>query len=691
MRRVVGRVIVGFLVLAASLAHAAEPGLDKLLEAFRRGNAGAKQRVIDAGVPAIAPLCALMAHRDARVASEARSALRWIAVHAADPATSADQRTAVRDALAPRIVMGKPVVRRAAIEALGLVGTDLDVPPLADLLADKALAHQAAEALSRIWGHAGKGALIDALAKPARPALKAHVLALIASHREADTVPLFVAAAADKHEAVAVAAVLAIGLLADPKGEPSLLQAIQQGAPSVRPVAFDSLLAIAATRLIAGDGPAARALYERSLDLATTGRQRSAALAGIGRVGDAASLPKLVACLRAHSPVVRHTAYAALCQVHGPAGTQAIAAALPNAPNTLKPMLIAALGTRRHPATATQFLGLAKNPDAPIALAAVHALGQLGDPAAATSLLEVAESPAPDAVKAAALRVALALGHTLADRGQGPAALAVFQRAFPLARHDADRAEAIHGLGAVGDPRALAILRPILADPKSTLRDAALEATLGIADAVMGRGDRDKAIVILKMIADLEAADRFVQEATKKLQTLGVHTSLAAHEGAVASWWVIGPFDCRNFNDAKKPRFPEREVKLKKVYTVAGRTLRWKLHHSRHAKGWVDLNPLFKPNDKVLAYAYTELAMPDEQQVELHLGRDDGLALWLNGTQLYDEHGPHSAATEDFVVKATLVQGINTLLVKSSEGSGAWEFYVRITDTEGKPLDHTKK
>ena len=690
MRRALPSVLAGLALLAGGWACGQDGGLDKLLAELRRGEPGAKQRVIDASVPAVKPLCAMLTDKDARVAWEARSALRWIAVHAAESTAPAGRRGQVRDAALPLVKAGEPVVRRVAVEMLGFVGADLDVPLLAGLLGDEALAETAAVALCEIWGHAGKGAMIDALTT-AKPGLKARVLDLIASHREADTLPLFVEAARDADEGVRVAAVKAIGLLADPKGALTLVEAVQQGSARVRSAAFDSHLAVAATRLQAGDLPAARGLYEQALGLAATDEQRAGALVGIGRVGDPASLPKTTAALKAPSPQVRRAAYAALCQVRGPAGTQAIAAALPGAPDGLKPLLIATLGARRDRSTATQLLGLTRSPIEPVALAAVRALGETGDPAAANPLLAVAEGAAPDAVKAAALRAALAFGHVLADRGQGAPALAIFQRAFRLAPADADRAEALHGMGKVGDPRALDTIGPILADEKSTLRDAAFEACLGIADAASARGDRDNAVAVLKKIADLEPSGRIAQEATKKLHALGVHVNLAARDGAIASWWIIGPFDCPKFDAAKKPQFPEREIDLKKVYKVAGRTLRWKLHHSSHAKGWVDLNAQVKPNDKVLAYCYTELAVEREQEVELHLGRDDGLTVWLNGKVLYDEHGPHGAAAEEFVVKGTLAKGVNKLLVKSSEGGGAWEFYVRITDTKGKPLDNTKK
>jgi len=684
--------VAGLLALWAGGVGSGAGGLEEgLLAEFRRGSPEAKRRVVAAGPAAIAPLASMLSDGDAAAAWRARSALRWIALCATDAEAPAERRQQVREAVVPLAQAGQPVgVRRAAFELLGLVGTDQDAALLAEQLGDEALAADAAGALSAIWGHAGRGALCEALGT-ARPLLKARLLALIASHREADTLPLFAAAAADADEAVRVAALRAVGLLADPRGEATLVDALGSRSARVRGAAFDSLLALAEARQRAGDGPAARRLHEQALAAATTARERGAALAGLGRVGDPASLPKIQAQLGAKTPSVRAAAYAALCQVSGPAGLEAVAAALPEAPAELRPLLLAALGARPGRRTAALLLESAGSPNEATALAAIAALGQLADPAAAPSLLDVAERPPSPRVGSAALGMALRLGHVQADRGQGPAAMAVLTRALRLATSDDHRASALRGMGKVGDPKALDLLRPILEDEGSALRDAAFEACLGIGDAAVDKGDRAAAVQVFAAIADREPPEPVAREAIQKLHGLGVLYDLARRDGAITTWWLIGPFGCRDFRAAGRPRFPERELQLKRVYKVEGRVLRWTLYHSTHAKGWVDLDARLKPNDKVLAYAYTELAIEAERDVELRLGRDDGLTVWLNGQVVYDEHGPHSVDTEEFVVKARLAEGINRILVKSSEGGGSWAFYVRLTDIDGKPLRPTRR
>ena len=694
------------LALAASPVAASE--IDHgLLRAFRDGSAQAKQRLVAAGADAVAPLAAMLTDKDARVAWAARSALRQVAVAAGK---DAGRRKAIYDALLPYLVAERPLAqRRAVAEALGLVGdgTREQVKPLAHValrepeLADDALVaigrmgDGGVSALTCIVNHDGVHLMLgEDFGGRVTPAVKARALKLIAmragepgSPDQAREMLRFWTNATRHADAFVKAASLrGLGRLGEPKGVPTLVDAIRKRKGAVKAAAFDGLLACAATRLRAKDALTARSLYEQAVELAATDPQRSSALAGLGRVGDPASLPKIQEHLKAKSAAVRHAAYAALCQVRGEAGAEAIAKALREAPKDMQPLLIDALGARADASAVPLLIASARGKDEATARAAIRALDRTNAPGAAEGLREVARKGASAAVEAAALRTALRLAHRRADVGPRQAALLLLLRALKLARADADRAEAIRGLAKVGDPLALAVLRPIVADEKSTYRRNAAVACLAIADAAAARGDREAAIVASAAVADQAPTPALEDEAVKKLHGLGVHHDLAARKGAITTWWLLGPFDCRDMNAAKQPHPVEHEFQPKKTYKAGDRTLRWQLIRSRHPEGHIDLKAMVKPSDRVLVYCYTELAVDAKREVELHFGRDDGLGIFLNGERLYEEHTPHAVDAKDFVVKATLAEGVNRILVKSSQGGGGWGFYVRLTDREGKPL-----
>ena len=676
--------VVFALWLAATLACGADNGLAPQVEKLSQGDAAAKRRVVAAGAAAVAPLFQLLASGDARAASEARSALRWIAMGAGGDAA---KQTA--GAVRPFLDTQRPAAERAAAaELLGFVGEEADVAALAELLADAQLFEPAAAALSRLWGQAAKAALIEALGTPRDPDQAVRLIDLIAAHRDGDTLPLFTAAAGVDNDAVRMAGARAIGLLGDPAGSATLEELVRTRKGAVRDAAFDGLLALAEARRRAEDGRGSLALLGRALGIAATDGHRAGALAGLGQLADPAALPLIEPALASREPAVRRAAFGALARLEGPAALGAMLRALPDAPDEVKPRLIGAIAEHRDPSAARPLLDAARDDDETVALAAAGALGEVADAATAAALLELARGRKTSAaVRAAALEAAIRTGHGLADRGQGAAALAVLEPALEGAASTAVRREAILGIAKAARPEALPALAAALAGDDLPLRRAALDACLAIGDAAVAAGRRADALAAYAAAAKAPADEPRAVEAITKLATLGVHHNLAARRGAIATWWTIGPFPCHDLKGATdRAWFPESEIHLDWAYQAEGRTLRWRLAHFRHRKGWVVLKGRFNPTDRVLAYAYTELAIDRDTDAQLLLGRDDGLTVWLNGQELYKAHGRFSIDREEFAVDARLVKGINRILVKSTQGGGDWQFYVRVTDRKGAPL-----
>jgi len=735
-------IALGILLAGSSLGFAGEGELNALIERLRQGDAGAKHQIVRAGAPAVAPLFALLGDKDPRMASAARSALRWIAAEAAEPSAPAGLRKEVRDAALPYLHSERPPVeRQAAVETLGFVATEADMPELLRaFLLDKALGETLVRALAQMGGDLGANELSCLalhggthlgvqnpelkLEKPVEPTLQAVALRLFAprvakvtqsAQMREETLKAYAERTKDADEGVRLAAIEGLGLIGDPGGEPALAEAIRDGTPRAKAAALQSYLALGLARLDAKDALAARAVCEKAIELAADDSQRVAALSALGRVGDAAAAPAIQSHLKAEAQAVRLAACSALAQLTGPGAVEAIAAALPDAPAESKPALIEALAAARDAKFAGQLLAAATDSDDLAALAAIDGLGNLGDfpgrataglssralwtgtvgqadrgtadPAAAVSILEIAERTRSAAVRAAALHLATRLGLDLASRKQSASALGLFRRALKLSPGDADRADVLRGLGRMGDPKALDLLLPLLEKKdKEPLRDLAVEACLAIGDAAMASGQRDVAITTFKKIADLGSADAIAGEVIKKLHGLGVAYTLASRKGFITSWWMIGPFPAPDFNAARKAWFPEHEVDLAKSYDVEGRKLAWQLVHSDDPKGSMRLADKLKPSEKAVAYGYVEVVADAPRDLRLRIARHDGLSVWLNGQALFNTHDAHALADGETTGDVRLAAGVNRLLIKTSNMGGPWEFAIRLTEKDGKPL-----
>jgi hypothetical protein len=148
--------------------------------------------------------------------------------------------------------------------------------------------------------------------------------------------------------------------------------------------------------------------------------------------------------------------------------------------------------------------------------------------------------------------------------------------------------------------------------------------------------------------------------------------------GPIREWSLIGPFPCPNQQSWSEPQFPEKEVALDKEYEIGGKKLRWRSHKSDDENGFVNLKPMFRPNDKVAAYAYAEITVDKDTDCFFRLGSDDGILCWLNGQCIFKFLGNRPCVPDQDLIPVHLAQGKNRVLLKMCNGDGYWAFAFRV-------------
>ncbi|HPA48116.1 MAG TPA: hypothetical protein PK395_20295 [bacterium] len=66
----------------------------------------------------------------------------------------------------------------------------------------------------------------------------------------------------------------------------------------------------------------------------------------------------------------------------------------------------------------------------------------------------------------------------------------------------------------------------------------------------------------------------------------------------------------------------------------------------------------------------------------LAVGNNDGMRVWLNGAQVYEDAGPHKAIPDQDIVPIHLRSGRNTLLCRVHQLGAGWGLYVRLLTQE---------
>lgn len=144
-------------------------------------------------------------------------------------------------------------------------------------------------------------------------------------------------------------------------------------------------------------------------------------------------------------------------------------------------------------------------------------------------------------------------------------------------------------------------------------------------------------------------------------------------EGIIRDWMVTGPYPFDEGLDGVHP--PETEANTSSWQKI-----------KTDPDGYLNFIALFSQDEAAavdmigMAYAHTEIISPDDREITLTLGSNDGAKLWLNGEVIYNEHVGRSAIADQVFLKVQLKKGSNKLLAKVENLGANWGLYMRIVD-----------
>ncbi|MEM5814400.1 MAG: glycoside hydrolase family 172 protein [Candidatus Aenigmatarchaeota archaeon] len=181
----------------------------------------------------------------------------------------------------------------------------------------------------------------------------------------------------------------------------------------------------------------------------------------------------------------------------------------------------------------------------------------------------------------------------------------------------------------------------------------------------------------------LEVAGKDVRSTASDLAIVGVNL-IPARQNFALDWYLIGPFDAPDMNNLTTVYPPEQEIRLNRSYQgKGGLPVAWK-QVKAPASGYVALSQLIQPNEQAIAYGLTYLYSPQDREVVLLLGSDDGVRLWVNDNLVHTNPSYRGAYPDQDRVKVSLKAGWNKVLIKVLQGAGGWGYYLRIPDPKGE-------
>lgn len=209
----------------------------------------------------------------------------------------------------------------------------------------------------------------------------------------------------------------------------------------------------------------------------------------------------------------------------------------------------------------------------------------------------------------------------------------------------------------------------------------------------------DEAIVIARMFLRDNAMSVFkLDDQGHPLENMEVLN----RPGPIHDWWEIHKTDSGFIRDWKVIGIFEYGVGLEEVYppeevidfdqTYIGKVgqVNWESETSS-SDGYLNLINVFSkrnsdvsPKAEGIAYAYSEIESPDEREIQITLGSNDGAKLWVNHEVVYNKHVPRNAVADQEMLKIKLKKGKNRILAKIENIGASWGLYLRLVDPQNE-------
>jgi hypothetical protein len=252
---------------------------------------------------------------------------------------------------------------------------------------------------------------------------------------------------------------------------------------------------------------------------------------------------------------------------------------------------------------------------------------------------------------------------------------AMYMQALQRVDQVNDKKAVLEGLGLTSEStEGLDVALEYLDD--SALQAAAGIAAMRIAYRLRNRDESRARDALKQVLAKVDHPD--VQQRTRE-----VLNELDKYEDHILQWVTVGPFQESGQDGAAIYRtvFPPEEDPD---------AADWKPLTKGIGSWEINLESTYGGLDFVAAYLRTSVWSEGQQDVQLELGSDDGIKVWLNGELLYDQWREGGAAPRQKLVRGTLQEGWNDLMLKVVDQQGGWVGACRIRKPDGAALEGLK-
>jgi HEAT repeat protein len=339
--------------------------------------------------------------------------------------------------------------------------------------------------------------------------------------------------------------------------------------------------------------------------------------------------------------------------------------------NKTKVSLLEVLGKIGDSASLPPIREALNNPKTEIRTAAIRSLSSWPTAEPVADLLKIAKNSKDEKSKILALRGYVKLIGLETEKSREEI-LEQYQTAMELATNVEEKRAVLSGLSTVISHDALDFVSKYI-DNKDLQMEAA-STTILIAEELDNDSIKEDKVLIKKALSIIKDED-LLRDGGRIINRLEML------EDFITVWQVSGPY---NLEEADVFAFafpPEKneEVVWKKVAENSDKENYWH----------VDLQKILR-GDGPVAYLRNNVISDKNQDVQLQVGSNDGVRVWLNGKLVHSNASGRSIYPGEDKINVNLKKGVNNLLIKVVNLGGAWGACARFRTTDGSHLEGLK-
>lgn|GEM_PF-4909006 len=211
--------------------------------------------------------------------------------------------------------------------------------------------------------------------------------------------------------------------------------------------------------------------------------------------------------------------------------------------------------------------------------------------------------------------------------------------------------------------------------------DTRLSAELTLAECLEQTGKKKEAASIYLALARPQGPLSFTRarRLLSKVTVLDTPLKLQSRYGVATKWEVCGPFPNAGEEGFKVAHGPEKDEKVT-----------WQKFVTDDPAGVLVLPEVVEAKKDIVAYARVRVSSSAARQVQLRLGSDGPLAVWLDGKEVFRKKVARSIAFDQDKIAVTVPKGGSVLLIKVGQNKENWRLSLRLTNKDGKPADGIK-